>query len=145
MPVVGQITASGSSISFLCARSEAGSPLETPMESAEEMTSPGVDGRRWRTIHKLHPAFVLQTVTEANDYYAGIKIRNSAEKLVNKLVTLYLTINGSNFYFSDVHVDAVRAVVVSGPVVAVGSTGGLAHLMIEWSLTMTDFDQATQA
>jgi hypothetical protein len=139
MPIVGQISASGSSISFLCARSEAGSPLETPMESAEEMTSSGADGRRWRTIHKLHPAFVLQTITECPSYSVAVLTRSDLEALVNKLVTLSLTIDGGNRVWKDIHVDAVRGVAVAGPVVAVGSTGGLAHLMVEWSLTMTGF------
>ena len=140
MPVVGNIQRSGTAIQFLCARTEAGSPLETARESAEELTSPGVDGRRWRTVQTLHPEFTLSTVTECATYTNAITLRNKAEALTNKLVDLVLTIDGTVYLFGNVHVNAVLARAGSGVVVASGSTGGAAHLLCEWSLTMTNFE-----
>lgn len=145
MPVVGNITSKGVQIQFLCARTEAGSPLETPRESTEELTSPGVDGRRWRTVHTLHPEFTLSTVTECTNYFEAIRTRNKIEALTNRLVTLTLTIDGGTYFFDGVHVNAVNARAGAGVVVASGSSGGSAHILCEWSLTMTDFEEIKKA
>jgi hypothetical protein len=145
MPVVGNIQKAGTNIQFLCARTESGSPLETPREISEELTSAGVDGRRWRTLYKMHPEFTLSTVTECSAYSVAISQRNKAEGLTNKLVDLVLTIDGNVYLFGNVHVNAVLARAVAGVVIASGSTGGAAHLMCEWSLTMTDFTQVVKS
>ena len=145
MPIVGNITSKGVQIQFLCARTEAGSPLETPRESTEELTSPGVDGRRWRTVHTLHPEFTLSTVTECADYPTAISLRNKSEALTNKLVSLSVTIAGVAYLFASVHVNSVTARAGAGVVVASGSTGGAAYLLCEWSLTMTNFEEIKKA
>ena len=139
MPIVGFILTEKATINFLCARTEAGSPLDVAIQSAEEMTTPGVDGRRWRTVNRQHSEYILTTVTECTNYADAITKRKSVEAMTNKIATLQINIGGQSLNFEDVHVNAVRGICVPGPVIAVGSTGGTAHLICEWSLVDTVF------
>lgn len=144
MPAVGSIIRKGVNVQFLCARSENGSPLETPREVFEELTSAGCDGRRYRTIHTQFPSFSMTTVTEALTYADAVRIRNQIEAMSNKLATLSLTLNGQSFNWNNVHVDGANARAAAGQVIAAGSSSSTAHVMCDWQLTLTDFDQVAK-
>lgn len=145
MPVVGTMTQGSRSLQFLIARTDSGFAQEMQQEVPEELTTPGVNGRRWRTLFKQYATFNLFTITEASTYGVALQYKNRAEKFMNQLVNLNLVVSGSSYNFKQAHVNGVIAVAIPGPVVASGSTGGTSHVAITWSITLTDFDQQPQA
>ncbi len=145
MAVVGTISQGSRSLYFLTALSESGFVQEVALEVSEEQQTPGVNGRRWRTLYLQFPSFTLSTISEATTYAVASSYKNRADKLTNQLVSLSLTIAGAAYSFRNVHVDVVRSVAVPGPVVAAGSSGGAAHMAAVWSFSFTDFDQDPQA
>lgn len=145
MPVVGSIIRKGVNVPFLCARTDNGSPLEIPREVFEELATAGCDGRRYRTVHRQFPSFIMNTVTEASNYGAAVSIRNNIDGLVNKLVSLSLTLDGSNYAWTDAHIDSVDARAVAGQVIAAGSSSSTAHVICSWQITLTDFALVTKS
>lgn len=144
MPILGSIGYGSREIPFLAARTDSGYINEIIMDVAEELTSPGVEARRWRTIHGQFPYFKLFTISEYTNYAAAIKAKNSAEYMVNVIGHLSLTLGGSPYNFQKLYFASVKAEAAAGPVVAAGSTGGSAHLMCEWTLCMCDLEQNIQ-
>lgn len=145
MPVVGTMSQGSKSLQFLIARTDSGFAQEVAQEVPEEMTTPGVNGRRWRTLFKQYANFNMFTIVEASTYGVALQYKNRAEKFMNQLVSLNLIVSGTSYNFKQAHVNGVVAVAVPGPVVASGSTGGLAHVAITWNIALTDFDQQPQA
>ena len=145
MATAGSITLSGKTLVFLIARTDEGFVADTPFEVPEELTTPGVDGRRWRTLYSQFEAFNLYTVTEASTYAVAVQYRNRAMGMINKLVNITIICDGVTYNFNQAHVNAVNPVAIPGPVVASNSTGGLAHMMAQWNIVLTDFDQNPQA
>lgn len=137
----GSLTVSGSTIPFLVSNADEGFFSDSAIINEEELMSPGVDGARWRTVYKQFPDFELRTVSQATSVDAAIKIKQNAErKFVGKNVTLQAAINGITYPMKKVHVKAVKATVVPGPLYGVGVSSAAAHVIIQWILHGTDFD-----
>ena len=139
---LGSMTYAGGNLQFLVVRTDSGYIDEQLIDSTEELITPGVDGRRWRTIHGQFPHFRVSTVTECVNYAAAVKAKGTAERMVNTIATFSAVIGGNSYNFQKMHIDSVQCVAVPGPVVASGSTGGAAHMMAEWVMCMCDLDQA---
>jgi hypothetical protein len=58
---------------------------------------------------------------------------------VQCLSTLKVTLDVVTYQSKKVHIDAMKATCVPGPAIGSGATG-LAHVIIVWQLTCTDFD-----
>ncbi len=145
MPVVGLISQASKSLYFFSVQTDSGFLQELAVEVPEEHVTPGVDGRRWRTLYRQYPSFSMTTIGEAATFAVACANKNRAESLTNQLVSLSVTVGGVAYAFRNVHVESVRATAVPGTMVASGSSGGAAHLVSQWVLTFTDFNQSPQA
>ncbi len=138
--MIGSVSYGSRTIPFLSATMPAGTFDDEPIEQGEELTTPGVNGRRWRTIFKQFPSFTMTTVSEALTY-AGAQLHKAyAEQMVQKLVTLTCTIDTVAFTMKQVHVSAVSARLYPGPVYGAGAGNGQAHIEITWQFELTDFE-----
>lgn len=135
---VGTITYRGSAVDLLIARSDRGAPNSARLVQEESLTTPGVDGTRWRVMFRQYEPTQLYTVVDCGTYAIGILYKQIIEKLKGKLVTVKLDISGVSYSFQNVHVEAVGATVFPGPAVGNGATG-TAHIVAVWSLVPTDF------
>lgn len=134
---VGSIASGGVSIPFLAIQTPSGMIDDQIMAQAEELTTPGVNGRRWRTLFEQYPRFEMHTFTEVTDHAAGVALKRKAESLTQKNVRLNATIGTATYAYIDVHVSAVSAVVTSGTVAGAGASTGTAYLEIAWQVEMT--------
>ena len=145
MPTVGTLTFGAKTLNFVIARTSDGFVSELVQSVTEEMTSPGVDGRRWRTLYDQFPTFTMETVSDATAYADAIQYHNRAQSFKNELCKMTLTIAGTNYTWSDVHVNDVSSAAVAAPVVYSGSASGVAHMLARWELVMTSMDQKIKA
>lgn len=125
-------------LSLLVARTDRGYVNDTLVAQEEAMTTPGVDGIRWRIVFYQVEKTELYTVIDCTDYADAIIKKQTAEDMAAQLVNLNVDISGTNYQFNRVHVDSVRAVAFPGPAVGAGATG-TAHLVAIFILTPTDF------
>jgi hypothetical protein len=142
---VGSITYQGTSLPFLAARFPAGYFDDEPIAQAEELITPGIDGRRWRTLFKQFPSFQMTTTHDATEYATAALTKQRAERLVQKLVTLQVTIGTVSYSMRQVHVSGVAAQLFPGPLCGAGTGSGTAHVDITWQLELTDIDGAAGA
>jgi hypothetical protein len=138
---VGSIAQGGVSIPFLAIQTESGMIEDRSLAQAEELTTPGVNGRRWRTIFSQFPSFPMRTFSEATTYATGVNMKRQAESLTQKTVRLIAEIAATTYAYIDVHVSAVQATVHPGPIAGAGAGSGAAHVEIVWQLEMTDETQ----
>ena len=137
MSSVGDISSTGVSIPFLAVQTASGMLEDQLLAQAEELTTPGVNGRRWRTIFSQYPSFAMRTFSEATTYERGVALKRAAEGLTQKTVRLTVIISAAAYDYAKVHVSGVRAIVHPGPIVGSGSSTNAAHVEIEWQLEMT--------
>ena len=137
---VGTISAQGVSLPFLAARMPAGYFEDEPIAQAEELITPGINGRRWRTLFKQFPSFQMTTTHDATEYATAALTKQRAEGLVQKLVTLQVTIGTVSYTMRQVHVSGVLAQLFPGPLCGAGTASGTAHVDITWQLELTDFE-----
>ena len=138
---VGSITYSGKTITLLSALTASGTFDDEPVAQAEELITPGINGRRWRTLFRQFPSFQMTTVSEAATYAGAQIIKATAEQFTQKLVNLTVTIDGITFNMQDVHVSAALCRLFPGPVYGAGaSASNAAHIEIAWQLELTDFE-----
>lgn len=141
---VATITAANASLSipFLAVQFPSGFMDIAPVDQAEELTTPGVNGRRWRTIFSQFPSFQMTGIVEASTYSAAAAYKTMGEKMVQKLVTLSVTIDNAVVSIKQAHVSAVESRIFPGPVYGAGAGANAAHLEMVFNIELTDFDTA---
>lgn len=138
---VGTISYRANSLSLLVARSERGAPNAIPTIQEETLTTAGVDGARWRTVHKQYVPTVLFTVIDCATFATAVSNKAVAESFKGALVRLQLTLAGSPYSFRDAHVADVQATAFPGPAVGEGASGA-AHLVVVWTIIPTAYDSS---
>ncbi len=117
---------------------EGGFLLDEPAAVEEELTTPGVDGMRWRIESYQHRRAVIQTVAALVDFPSAIHQGREYLKAVGRLATVSPGITGLSF--SNVHVVDVRPTPRPGPPVGGGaSSDSTAHILALWTLQLTGF------
>ncbi len=134
---VGSINQGGTSIPFLAVQTASGMIEDQTLAQAEELITPGINGRRWRTLFSQYPSFQMVTFSETATYETGVIMKRKAESLTQKLVRLNATIAAATYAYVDVHVSAALAIVHPGPIAGAGAGSGAAHVEITWQVEMT--------
>lgn len=130
-------------IPFLLMQSPQGGIEDEPTTEAQVLETPGANGRRWRELFEQFEPFTIKTFSECTDYTVALLMKARAKSLKNKLVNIYVSIDGATYNYRQVHVSAVACTPHPGPMAGQGVGNGQAHLEIDWALELTDFDDVT--
>jgi hypothetical protein len=131
---------------FLTARTVGGGFFrsDAPVVVEEELTTPGVDGRRWRTQSRQFPTITVETVSGCTNFAEAVDKSTAYGKLVGTLVDISITADGVPFVFNKVHVASVvgepRRGDVSG---ADAGTPATAYVYSTWTFVETEFATST--
>lgn len=127
-------------VNFINAVTPTGWPIDVANAEEEELRSPGVDGRRWRTTSKQETEITMTTIADATTYAAVIALAQTHMRCkTGDPVIVTVTISGKNYRFRNVHVLDVQPQAVPGPAVGANATSGsTAHLITAWRLMLMD-------
>jgi len=122
-------------LSFIGASTPNGSPDLTLQTVEEELTSAGVDGRRFRTIHKQYSPFQVIAISDHADFDGADAQKWEVEKLVGRVVDVAWTVAGGSYTIRALHVSAASTRVVMGRTAGYGVTTG-AGAVAESTITL---------
>ncbi len=126
---------------FLTASSLNGWPIDQVSASEEELRSPGVDGRRWRTESQQQAIIQMQTVIDLATYDAAIVLARSYRRSKGLVGTLTATIAGTGHIYPKVHIADVMPRVMPGGVFGSGALAGSGGWIIcDWNLIVITLD-----
>lgn len=128
----------GSSFPFLTAVTDRGWPLDTTDMQEEVLESPGVNGRRWRSVAEQHRAFVFRTLAGVADFKAAVDLANAYVNAVriNPLARLLVSSGTRADSWINVHISAADPHPVNG-VVGGDATGLGASVVTSWAAEHT--------
>ncbi len=99
----------------------------------EELTSPGVDGKRWRTIFdQKNPIVVDRAWRSCTDHYAATVLADQMIGAKGRHGLLTITSGGTRTVRLHVHITAVKPVVSPGIITGPGITTGAAAVVSSW-------------
>lgn len=133
--------AGGNPFSFLTALATKGGFLfHAPMVDEEILSTPGVDGRRWRTrFLQMGPAEIT-TSSDAASWSSAVFLAEDYRALKGSLVAVTWTAGGTAYTYKKAHVSEVDATPVAGTIVGGGASGSAtAHVITKWVIEATDF------
>ena len=120
-------------LNFLAALTEEGYPLDQLVNQEEELTTPGVTGKRWRTVFQQYKPVAVQTVADQSSHVNAVNDAQKYERAVGRWGKLVVTTGAARTVALTVHVSAVRARVSPGPTVGSGATNGsAATIFADW-------------
>ncbi len=140
MPAASLTHPSLGALSFLVARSASGWPVDQADADEEELRSPGVDGRRWRTTSDQHTQFQISTLIDCTDYKQAITLaRKYLACKSGEPVILTATIAGVSYTWRNVHIVNVQPQPEPGTVTGAGtSSNTTAHVNATWDMILMD-------
>lgn len=105
----------------------------------EELTSPGVDGKRWRTIFDQIPQLVVEGAwTAVSTHSAACDLADQMRSAMGRQGLLIIVSGGTRSIRLNVHVTAVRPIVNPGVIVGPGVSTGAASVMSTWTFDITE-------
>ncbi len=120
-------------------RSDSGRVDDRQVTVEEELLAAGVDGRRWRTVSSRYRVFQAETVTSCADYAAAINKARDLEATIGTNCKLSVTLAGSAYAYSRVHVAECKATPRPGYLSGAGiSASNAAYVVATWSLAVID-------
>lgn len=129
----------GPTFTFLTMVTPNGLPLSIARLVQEPLETPGVNGRRWRTVNRQHRQFELRALAEAADVAAAGALANSYLDALSSNQTVTLTDGATNL--ESVHVTDCEPVAIPGQVVSpLAGANSLASVVSVWQLTYTYFN-----
>lgn len=125
--------------SFLTANLPEGFLLAVEAHQEEELISPGVDGRRWRTLYDQFPEFEMATIADFTAYSSAIAEGKLYHQCAGRLANLSLTISGSNYLINRLHIRGCVPRASPGATAGAGVTSGAAAVLFgTWALVPTE-------
>ncbi len=123
---------------------EGGFLFQTPEVVEEKLTTPGVDGSRWRTVSNQMLPASIDAVSEALSFLNAVSAASAFRFMKGELVPVVWTTGGYTYRYKDVHVSDVQCKPTAGAVVGGGaSSSAVAHVRTLWILEATDFTKFT--
>ena len=117
-----------------------GWPIDQANAVEEELTSPGVDGKRWRTSSVQETEIQITSLSDFTSYDLAIVAARTYLKMKSgDPVLILVTIRGVNYRFRNVHILDVMPRAVPGTVVGADATANsVAHVVTEWRAVLMD-------
>lgn len=139
-----QATGQGGGVfTFVAAKTDQGFILDQASREEEELKTPGVDGRRWRSKGLQHDEFKLTTVSVVSSFTDAVVLAKEHQALKGQNVYLTLDAAGTAVPFRNIHVKGVEPVPTRGEVTGAGVSGGVtAHVITVWTLVPTNFSDS---
>lgn len=128
------------SANFLVMSTPTGWPVDQFNAEEEELRSPGVDGKRWRTTSIQHMPITMTTVMDSTTYNGCILLARFYRLMkTGDPVVLAVTLAGTTYRFRNVHIVDVNPQVSAGAVYGAGATASsAAHVICTWQLILMD-------
>ncbi len=118
-----------------------GYPSSQDWTEEEELTSPGIDSKRWRTVFKQWPPLVIDdgapAWTAVTGHTAACTLADTMRQAKGRFGTLTVTSGGTRTVRMYVHVTGVHARVNPGPIMG-ASISGTASVASSWVLDVLD-------
>ena len=130
MPVAAIVTSPtafqpiNATLTFLTARMTNGWAVDLIRTEAEELSSPGVDGKRYREIFGQYPEFDMETLADFTTYALAIAAARKYISITHYNVDLSMTLSGALYKIRRAHILAVEPIVSPGYTVGSGVTAG---------------------
>lgn len=140
-----RMTGGTETFSFLTFTSDGGFLLDQEMIQEEALETPGVDGRRFRTVFKQHTATTAETVAAYASFGDAVIGANAYRKAKGRLGSVTINAGGRSESFNIHVVDARPQARPGGCVGAAASSGNAAHVICTWVLEPVDFDPSASA
>lgn len=123
---VGTITtADGNQYLIDIFRTERGAVEDVAVVEEEELTAPGVDGRRWRTVGNRYRPFTATILQTCLNYVSAVGQAKSYDELIGTLISVSVDLDGSTYTYPALHVSGVRMRALPG--VVAGATNASTH------------------
>lgn len=135
------LTAGGVTLSFLTARIVSGGFLSgVPALKAEVLESPGISGRRWRSMGFQMEPVTIECIADGVTWAGAVRFVDVVRSLVGFFGSATLTTGGTPKTFKDVYLSSIEATPISGNVTGAGaSANSTAHVRVTIVLEATDF------
>lgn len=124
------------SLSFIIARAPGGWPYDQRQVAEEELTSPGVSGRRFRTIYDQYPETVIETLSSVTTYTAAVAEARQHLLCKGRLARMSVVVGGATLTYPRVHILDCEPVARIGSVIAAGLTGAGASVACTWRIVL---------
>jgi hypothetical protein len=140
MPLATMAHPTVGTLNFLMASTPTGWPIDVANAAEEELTSPGVDSKRWRTTSQQETEITMTTLADSTTYAGVITIAQAYLRCKSgDPVTITVSISGTTYRFRNVHVLDVQPQTIPGAVVGTGATvSSAAHVIAQWRLILMD-------
>jgi hypothetical protein len=126
---------------FLTVRElDGGFAFSQPLAQIDELTTPGVDGKRYRESSHLFGPLRFETLVDCSNFKAAVDLGNLYRSAVGQYVLLNIQAGGSGFVFDDAYVSAVTVSPRAGQTTGADATAGnTAHLIAVWTVELSEF------
>lgn len=118
-----------------------GYPSFEPEIVEEEMTSPGIDGKRWRTVFSQYPPVIVDDAnpawTAVSNHILAATLADTMRKAKGRFGLLTVLSGGTRTIKMNVHISAVRARVNPGVIIGPGISGS-ASVASSWTLDVLE-------
>lgn len=142
------LSGKGSYFPFLCFNDASGGFLyTTPAPELEELRTPGVDGKRHRTLSYQFGVVTVQTLADCATFSAGVTLGNAYRSVVGEFMQLSVSVGtGQNLIYKNVYVSGVSPQPRIGQAIGLdASAGNLAHVVATWNIELTEFAESATA
>lgn len=146
MPVATMTVQGSAAFSFLVASTPQGWPIDQASIVEEELLSPGVDGRRWRTESLQQVDIDMSTIDGCDTYEVAISTGRLYRRMVGLIGQLSVTIAGTSHQWNRVHIAGAMPRAHSGKISGAGaSASSTAFIMCDWKLVIMNIDAIATA
>ena len=111
-----------------------------PQAEIEILTTPGVDGRRYREASHMFGEVQVETIIDCPSYATAVDTANSYRLAVGQYANIHHPAGDRTFIFRDVYVLGVVPQPRPGSTVAASANpGNEAHVYAVWTLELSEF------
>lgn len=131
---------SGPTFTFLAVLSSEGLPLDVSRLIEEVLEAAGVNGRRWRSVHRQFPALDVRTLAEAASVSAAEALASNylTARIAHQTADLTIDVAGTLFPLKNVHVSDCQPIPIAGQVTGPGAgASSFAHVRCRWTIELT--------
>lgn len=130
-PPPGQVIVAGFS-------SAPGWPLDRATIDIEELTSPGVNGRRWREVASRFRAWETTILVPATAYIDAIRTGRFLLQQHGAICVVRVPLSGTTYQWNNVHFECENPEAMAGAIYGSGLAGYAAHVRCACRFTLTE-------